>query len=1436
MPTLTTFPPKLPTSQGISLLPKRASGVTATQMLSADPDGGLRSLADAAALVRKTRWEARQSNTPYNHRVPVQATQAEIATLSAYIASGKGASMSAAGDLTWPSGKLGYRIVGFARNWSAWRDSGATWDYDNDTTGESFGGVSDARPYYLRVNGKVHSSLAKPTTDELLQFFAAKWGLDEDLCRAQAWKESSWDQDFVGDLSNSDGSYSMMQIKRQIHALTYPASLGSTAFGLDFCFMIVRATYDNLINFYRTTTTKTYTTYTTPRDLAGASTVTTTYADADDIFGAMGCWFDGGAWRTSLGVTYADQVKTILTERRWEKQSNYPSGSWAVVPLRTTDDGGTGGGGGGITVPTTNGYGSTAEATSHTIPLPAHQSGDLLWVEVSTRRNQNPTTTTAGWTKEIAVQNTGSSSYLAVFWKRATSNAEPNFVLTVGTACQIAAPVLVLRGADATTLLDAAIGTTVQTSGATSIPAPSVTTVTANALVTRMVGGGAGSSTFTFPTSTEQRDVAATGATAPTAAAIGTLSQATPGASGAETITASANLAYTAITAALKAAPAATAPAAPTITAPTVAATGVVLNLAYTDATVTSEVYERSVSPYTTWTVIQNGGIDKTHTDTTIAAGTTYRYRATLVNTVGTSAASTNIEVAVPAGSVTATRKQPQYVGGRQYATTSEVTSLTTERPTGGYVGDVLIAVLSQRRASSTTMTTPTALTLKSRIVETGSNTALAWYSEVLTAASPTIDTWAQTTATQLCITYLLYRNPDTGVVVLDDTRTPDPSPGGRFWPISVATTDSDNALLLAFAAGSASTSVTFPTNWTERGDSAASGTAPCSLAVGERILPTPGTTDEGTITAVNNVQYVVQTIALQAAVLSDTPPPPPPPPPVPPPVLVPLNIGPGRPAGVSLYLLDRPNRALLADWTYDAEGLTIGYGEHGCERLSWFVPLDRWQAFRVANDLAVPWVEAWQGARCIWSGRLEDPQLTARGLQCTALGGWRAFSDVPYTAFWSQTGTAGWRDVPQTRNPNSYPDRWSIDTRDRLYLAPEKGSTHGNAPQIQGLIQWTPPQGSHRQPRLIAFDYLSTFGVGWECRVDLILTGGQYGGAAWTLPTNGVLSGGQALLLPDGVIGLLVVVFYNGAPTVAYPHDTGTEFLQLTNVRITSATLPVTADQIVTDIHQRAYAANQLLDLTTDLIEPSTYDRTDLVLIDAPMQDVLTDLAALGSASGPFEVGVDADRRLYFRPRGSAGRVWHLDDTAEVELQWSVEHLANSATGRYTDANGDEFVPTVTDQRSVARYGLVRQRALASNTKNGTIALMEAQAAVADGRTIVPRARFVTRTILTPAGGVASPLDMRPGDTIVLPWLPPSLSPDVDRLRTFVVAACETDTATGTIAITPESSLPTLERLTALIGAGLLRLSKGGASITAPRRGGEAVAGPARGGQVVIP
>jgi hypothetical protein len=155
------------------------------------------------------------------------------------------------------------------------------------------------------------------TTDEILQWAACKWGVDEDMVRAQAAIESWWHQDTKGDWTTdasrcapghglgADGtpgqcpeSFGIIQNRYPYEPSAWPGINSSTAFNADLTYAIWRSCYEGyewwLNNVDR------------GKDYA-----------AGDALGCMGRWY-AGRWYTSGATYYMGRVQDYLNQRIWE--------------------------------------------------------------------------------------------------------------------------------------------------------------------------------------------------------------------------------------------------------------------------------------------------------------------------------------------------------------------------------------------------------------------------------------------------------------------------------------------------------------------------------------------------------------------------------------------------------------------------------------------------------------------------------------------------------------------------------------------------------------------------------------------------------------------------------------------------------------------------------------------------------------------------------------------------------------------------------------------------------------------------------------------------------------------------------------------------------------------------------------------------------------
>ncbi len=188
---------------------------------------------------------------------------------------------------------------------------------DNGTANHTVGtGATDATngAYFSRVTGNYTG-----TTDELIEWTACKWGIDEDIVRAQIAKESWWHQSAGGDTSTDQStcypavrttsgpcpqSVGLGQVRYPYHLEAFTNggnAYKSSAYNLDYTYAVWRNCYEDPNGVY---------------DWLNTVDRGSQYAPGD-LWGCVGTWF-AGRWHTADANTYITAVQTYLSQRIWE--------------------------------------------------------------------------------------------------------------------------------------------------------------------------------------------------------------------------------------------------------------------------------------------------------------------------------------------------------------------------------------------------------------------------------------------------------------------------------------------------------------------------------------------------------------------------------------------------------------------------------------------------------------------------------------------------------------------------------------------------------------------------------------------------------------------------------------------------------------------------------------------------------------------------------------------------------------------------------------------------------------------------------------------------------------------------------------------------------------------------------------------------------------
>lgn len=243
-----------------------------------------------------------------------------------------------------------------------------------------------------------------------------------------------------------------------------------------------------------------------------------------------------------------------------------------------------------------------------------------------------------------------------------------------------------------------------------------------------------------------------------------------------------------------------------------------------------------------------------------------------------------------------------------------------------------------------------------------------------------------------------------------------------------------------------------------------------------------------------------------------------------------------------------------------------------------------------------------------------------------------------------------------------------------------------------------------------------------------------------------------------------------------------------------------VTALTIVNALIASVSALNAFMSSSTILVQDPgqtiTEDYQDKIIA-----DILERLCRLGDNQTPprlWEAGVWEDRRLHFRPRGSAGRAWFVDVNS-FEVERTLEMLYNSVYVVYQDASNQRGVTsTADDVNSQTRFGMKRRAALNVQTTDATLAGKARDAFLDYQKVPPPRAAIAFDRLYDASGAVWPNFAARSSDTITARNLPPTLSTSVDKIRTFTIAETNYLMETDDIQVTPEAMLPTVDMLLA--------------------------------------
>jgi hypothetical protein len=198
----------------------------------------------------------------------------------------------------------------------------------------------DSYTQYQRVDGQYSGS-----TDMIMRWAACKYGIDEDVVRAQGWIESGWQQGGAGDqrttqaqcvqgsftalwnttISEPGGStvscpnccyqsWSLWQTKVYYEWMTWPQIMQSTAFAADYRYADQRACMDGAYMSYYASAAQQPNTY--AADIANYQSNPDTTNTNRVLWGCIGMHYSG-SWYDSGAQSYISSAQSAMLTQPW---------------------------------------------------------------------------------------------------------------------------------------------------------------------------------------------------------------------------------------------------------------------------------------------------------------------------------------------------------------------------------------------------------------------------------------------------------------------------------------------------------------------------------------------------------------------------------------------------------------------------------------------------------------------------------------------------------------------------------------------------------------------------------------------------------------------------------------------------------------------------------------------------------------------------------------------------------------------------------------------------------------------------------------------------------------------------------------------------------------------------------------------------------------
>lgn len=238
--------------------------------------------------------------------------------------------------------------------------------------------------------------------------------------------------------------------------------------------------------------------------------------------------------------------------------------------------------------------------------------------------------------------------------------------------------------------------------------------------------------------------------------------------------------------------------------------------------------------------------------------------------------------------------------------------------------------------------------------------------------------------------------------------------------------------------------------------------------------------------------------------------------------------------------------------------------------------------------------------------------------------------------------------------------------------------------------------------------------------------------------------------------------------------------------------------DQVIRHIVSTYGGVSNVISNNTGGIDNTDIDRSTYVAWGVPMSDPLKEAVKLGDRSGnQWGLYLDDDLRMNFKQASTIStKVWYVY-IDELDIRRLLESLNTVIVVFFKLQYGnDQRSNGASNANATERYGVTRVGLINNNdTTSETEANYIRDTALADRSIMAAQTEIRTSYIIGSNGAVPGFYEIRPWDKCVIANLPPSTSPTIDRIRSFLISETSINEK-GELRIIPSLPIPKLENL----------------------------------------